>query len=480
MKNNKGAVSVLLLLILAVMITVIGAAGEVCSMAVAKAYAQRMNYMACKSVLAEYNSYLFEDYGLLGFEGGKDEIKDLVKNYNSMMKRVDDSSDEEIVFFDVMVQDLSINCTGRNLCEKSVFMEQIRELMKLKAIETGAEKLIDVIQGDMDIGDEVNKAKAGYDQQQEAEGNGDNNKVEIGEKIYDPEEKDSDRILRSRMVIEALPSNAEETGDDKGIEKYDLGEEEALMKLGEDSSGFLKKFYGSVSAGTDKFLLIDYADEFFKNAVKEPERYKDTFFDNEMEYILKGNLSDNKNLSLVKKDLFLLRTALNLAHIYSDPAKTQIVLEAAASTGSGPYGAALQFVFAAAWAGVEAKEDMERLFAGGEVPFIKEKQDWKTDIESVFSGTEMISVDYAGGRGLDYTEYLKLLLIASGKEKLMERIMDLIQINMKGRYDIRFDLRNHITGFEVSADYERKAFLPEVLPVIVEEDLMHIEEVFSY
>ena len=62
----------------------------------------------------------------------------------------------------------------------------------------------------------------------------------------------------------------------------------------------------------------------------------------------------------------------------------------------------------------------------------------------------------------------------------MERIMDLIQINMKGRYDIRFDLRNHITGFEVSADYERKAFLPEVLPGIVEEDLMHIEEVFSY
>ena len=92
MKNNKGAVSVLLLLILAVMITVIGAAGDVCSLAVAKAYAQRMNYMACKSVLAEYNSYLFEDYGLLGFEGGKDEIKDLVKNYNSMMKRVDDSA----------------------------------------------------------------------------------------------------------------------------------------------------------------------------------------------------------------------------------------------------------------------------------------------------------------------------------------------------------------------------------------------------
>ncbi|MBQ4339978.1 MAG: hypothetical protein IJC41_03145 [Firmicutes bacterium] len=480
MKKNKGAVSILLTMIVLAMITVIGAAGDVCSLAVAKSYAQRMNYMACNSVLAEYNSELFKDYGLMGFEGGKYEIKDLVEKYTSMMSRINADPGEELVIFDVRIRDISVDCSETDLCEKPVFMEQIRELMKLKVVEKGTEKLMDALQGRIDIGKKADEAKSGYEQKQNEEATGEGNDINISERIYDPEDKGQDRVLKSRYIIESLPSNPNKNTDYKEYGNYNLGEELELLKLGEDSSDFLNKFYSYAGAGADKFFLIDYADVYFKNAVKDTSGFKETFFYNEMEYLLKGHMSDSKNLSSVRRDLFLLRTALNLAHIYSDPEKSRVVFEAAAASGAGPYAAALQFVFAAAWAGVEASEDIERLFMGGKVPFIKENKDWKTDVESIFSDTEMISADYEGERGLDYTEYIKLLLITCDKEKLMERIMDLIQINMKGRYDMSFDLRNHITGFRISADYEREAFLPKVMPGIVEDDLMHIEEVFSY
>ena len=58
--------------------------------------------------------------------------------------------------------------------------------------------------------------------------------------------------------------------------------------------------------------------------------------------------------------------------------------------------------------------------------------------------------------------------------------MDLIQINMKGRYDKRFDFRNCIIGFSDTAAFDRIPHLPSVLPGIIEDNVMQTEGVFEY
>ncbi len=488
--KSKGAVSVFLCAVLVSILVAVGAACDACSLATANAYAKRMNYMACKSVLAEYDRNLFEDYSLMGFNGGEQEISDRIRKYVKKMSRTGNKSGEEIVFFDVILNDIKVECGGTSLAESEIFMEQVREHIKDKSIEIGMEKILSYINGKNDISEKKDEAMSDFTKEKEEnknksrdDGTEQNETVErkpvsLNQNAFDAEDGTKDRVLRSRRIIESLPSGHESDINEK--KRYGLGKEEDLKELGEESSKYLDTFYSGISTGTDKLVLIEYIKLYFKNAVTENNSDSETFFSNECEYILKGRYSDENNKSSVKRDLFLLRTALNIAHIYADTEKNRLTLEAAAVIAPGPYAAAVQFLIASAWAGAEAREDIDLIYSGGKVPFKKDRKSWKLDLESVLSGGKKISVEYEGGKGLDYTDYLQLLMLTCSMEKLEKRTMDLIQINMKGRYNVQFDLRNCITGFSTDSYYERISYLPGVLPGIIEDSLMKVKGEYTY
>jgi hypothetical protein len=68
----------------------------------------------------------------------------------------------------------------------------------------------------------------------------------------------------------------------------------------------------------DQFLTGEYImSHFYNNRFGNETR--DSFFSNEVEYILKGNLDDQINYNSVRNDLFLIRNVLNLIHIKKDP-----------------------------------------------------------------------------------------------------------------------------------------------------------------
>jgi len=101
MKNNKGAISVLLCGIFLAVIIIVGAAADASSLAVANAYAKRTDYLASESVLAEYDRNLFKDYGLMAFNGGSDEIEERIKDYVDRMSRLKVKNKRSTVFFDI-------------------------------------------------------------------------------------------------------------------------------------------------------------------------------------------------------------------------------------------------------------------------------------------------------------------------------------------------------------------------------------------
>ena len=78
------------------------------------------------------------------------------------------------------------------------------------------------------------------------------------------------------------------------------------------------------------FLVNEYILGHFLNH-RTGHEPRDTFFLNEVEYILKGNHSDQENYNAVRTDLFILRNVMNVLHINSDAEKRHKVEAIAAA-----------------------------------------------------------------------------------------------------------------------------------------------------
>ena len=177
---------------------------------------------------------------------------------------------------------------------------------------------------------------------------------------------------------------------------------------------------------TDKIFVQEYAFEKLKSFTDQAEAP----LSYEIEYLLGGKGSDSENLSSVVRKLLFLREISNLAFLYTNPQK-QGEIAACASALSFllliPEGMTfVQSVLAAGWAYIESIADVKALLSGGRVPLVKDVGTWKTQLSNLRADTE-ISVE----KGIDYEEYLRILLMSVSEQKLTMRIMDMIELNIR-------------------------------------------------
>ena len=157
--------------------------------------------------------------------------------------------------------------------------------------------------------------------------------------------------------------------------------------------------------------------------------------------MLGGKDTDRENLQYVVNRLLLIREASNIAFLYTDPQK-RAELQACASALSLllliPEGMTLvQGVLAAGWAYIESICDVKTLLSGGKVPLTKDNGSWKTHLNHL--STEDAS---SASAGLDYRDYLFLLLSFSSEDRLTFRCMDMMEQNIRakeGRANFSFD-----------------------------------------
>jgi hypothetical protein len=198
---------------------------------------------------------------------------------------------------------------------------------------------------------------------------------------------------------------------------------------------------------------------------------------NEWEYIIKGSNDDEVNYRACRRRLFLARNALNLVALYEDEVKVEAIIAAAEAITPGPLGLATQVLIAEAWAALETEEDLDDLYNDRRVPVIKTPDQWKTSLRSVISSKELekelddeqkealsekkdeISEIGKGIRtvtqfkdGLNYDEYLMIMILAMNENTRLLRIMDLVQINMKYRYYRDFNLMEYYIGTRFTID----------------------------
>lgn len=182
-----------------------------------------------------------------------------------------------------------------------------------------------------------------------------------------------------------------------------------------------------------KLLVIDYMEDFFSNYFSEKQGH---FLSYEMEYVVCGKDSDWENLEGVLKRLILMREASNVAYLLQDREKMALAEGLAGIVGlvAGENPGVikvLQIGIIGAWAYMESILDVRTLMAGGKIPLLKKEREWTTELTNllaVFNKEEKAKVCE---KGLNYVDYLKQILFSINNQKLAYRMMEVMEMGLR-------------------------------------------------
>ncbi|MBQ6468653.1 MAG: hypothetical protein IJJ50_01190 [Lachnospiraceae bacterium] len=166
------------------------------------------------------------------------------------------------------------------------------------------------------------------------------------------------------------------------------------------------------------------------------------------EYLLSGKPSDKANLTAVVRSLMLLRTGANAAAILGDASlkaqASQAALMISAALAIPEFYAAVEALLTAAWAWCESIVDLRALLAGKKVAPVKDASSWQLSVGSIpslLSEGDSFAKDHPGG--LNYRNYLSILLLSKKQDLLQMRLLDMIESTVRsacGRPAFRIDL----------------------------------------
>ena len=168
----------------------------------------------------------------------------------------------------------------------------------------------------------------------------------------------------------------------------------------------------------------------------------DTILGLETEYVLFGKGSDRENEEEMKKALFKVRTAIDLARNLRDEAKMSAYAAAAAACPAIPQPIAV-LLFAAIDAARQAKGEVLVLCGGGTVEIIR-------------------GFSIGNRRVGTYRDYAMLLLMLLPEQTRLARLMDLMQVNAAYMDGAAFAFRDYCYGSTLVAEFEKRSILPQV------------------
>ena len=182
----------------------------------------------------------------------------------------------------------------------------------------------------------------------------------------------------------------------------------------------------------DKIYFIAYLVEKFSCYTQEDA---EGVLDYELEYLLGDGGSDYENLSTVVNKLLAIRETMNVTYLLSDNETMSLIKEISSALSaliaSPELSPVFEVLLIGLWSYAESVSDIKILLRGGQVPLVKTKENWATDLESGF-GLEMTikSLDEQES-GMNYTQYLEMLLLVADNAKITFRSMDLIEMNIR-------------------------------------------------
>lgn len=400
--NKKGSYAILATILFSSMMILAAAAVHASGENAISSTADNFGPLWGRSILAEYDRNLKNRYGIFAYNGNKLQVEEKLKTYVSYSCK-----DKKYISFDSCMCKLE----EYSLEKSENFFAQIKEAVAFDA------KPVTMVGEGAAVSKPAN------------EGNPSDN-----------------RYIKNQRILKALPSGGEEKG---------LGISAIADKISETKS------MGDL---IDESAENIYIFRFYKDYMND-RRLGETYFRNEIEYILTGKLDDEKSKKRVKTYLTLLRNALNLTYLYSCEEKRNAAL--AAAEFIMPQAPVLaQALILEGWAYMEARNDVKILYAGKEVSLLKKDENWAISLENLLAAeygcdTEGNPVEGSEGNGetkgcilpqkvegITYEGYMRIFVSAMPKDIKKLRMLDLIQINMKYLYCEYFLVSDYYTGLD--------------------------------
>ena len=158
----------------------------------------------------------------------------------------------------------------------------------------------------------------------------------------------------------------------------------------------------------------------------------------QLEYLLMGKDSDLENLKGVANRLLIAREAANFLHIFTDSAKraqvSGMALTIATAIGIPPAAQAIEIILMAVWAFGESVIDVRALLRGEKVPLVKDGASWQLSLDNLAELPDLLNGELGGhSKGLEYQDYLRILVTLESNEKKLARSMDIVEMTMQGK-----------------------------------------------
>lgn len=473
MGRKNGSITLFLALILTLVFSLCFSLLEAARVQALRELSERKLLLNLESAFGQYNPDLWEEYGLLFLDGGNDGgALDLALLEGRWMEEAE-LADKGAGFYRMALKDLQITeyalatddggavfeeqaCAaiqaqlaagaaeiikgkldgGRKMAEESENLEEQWESAKdamseAKEIEMGKESA--ELNGGEEAGDPGNtvdgKESSGSSRAGYREGSGEpGGTKKDGTSTRDLPENpvDSVDVLKSSLTLNLVVE------DPSGISGKAISLSDTLANR-RKAEGNLKL---ADKGGLDKLWFLQYLNRYFScgsgSGKKGSEEHA---LEYELEYCVAGKSSDYENLQKTVKELLIIREAGNFTTIMQDGKKQALALEIATAavgfTGAAPLIYAVKIGILLAWSYIESILDVRCLLSGGRVPLVKAASEWKSDVSL---GEEVL--DKKGEKtesredGLDYREYLQILLMLVHEETLVYRAMDIVERNM--------------------------------------------------
>lgn len=421
MENLRGEMTAFLALIFILLISFAGSLMESVSIQSAKNYRRADMNRAVESVFAEYQKEMLEEFDLFILEGSyesgsysKDRIMDRLSYYGA------GNMEHSIKRMEII--------TDRG---GAPFLEQVNQWVKHKY---GLDKLDGLL----------GEAQNWKSQSEEA-------------KKFQKEEENQNQTLEDLLKEneQQLPAEDNPLNTVSGLKNSPLlnlvmpKEKTVSAKSVELSSMVfhrsLEEGYGdfqdvSDGTGASSLALGVYLLEHFQSAVSKEE--SDTgasasALEYELEYILGGKGSDRENLEYVVQRLLAIRVVPNYIYLQSDSAKKAearaMALTLCTLLAVPAITEAVMQALLFAWAFGESVVDIRALLDGRKVPLTKDRQSWQLQLSALSRLGE--EGEWNSGqdseKGLDYTDYIRILLFLQNTGQTARRSLNLMEQKLR-------------------------------------------------
>lgn len=291
--------------------------------------------------------------------------------------------------------------------------------------------------------------------------------------------KDESGISRKEITGQDLPSKASKSNSSNNIEEelsdnISNCEEEGYNEDLKNSFGEYGKsgLEESNKISTEDqllelILLNEYMIEHFKNQGNNQNEkiLNETVLEYEQEYLLNGNMKDYDNYCDMVYKLLFSRTLMNFMYLFTDSEKSGLAYATAASlvgfTCLTPLISLTKTVILLVWAYEEALVDTCGLLENKYVPFLKSKDNFLigyselllVNKELIQGKVKKLSNKKVATTDMGYDDYVRVLLYLTSQNTKCIRSLDLIQENLRSRYEENFLIKNCIFGYKVKADF---------------------------